>query len=187
MPRESTRRGARPGVRMPQSVYWRDVVRIGAERATSHFEDGNDSDHSVANTVVARSAGVLGLPGRRNRVANRAPATTPRAALESPSSRGNSPSKTGDIQQASKSEAMTETLVYKLSLRCSKSTRSTSNGTRKTSCFNCEAVWLEMPARFCGTLENSRRWAELSLCSSSVRQREPSRTVPCRTAKSKAN
>ena len=46
--------------------------------------------------------------------------------------------------------------------------RSTSNGTRPTSCFNCVPVWLEQPVRFCGTLENSRRWAESAPCSKLV-------------------
>ena len=83
---------------MPQGVYWSDEVRIGAGRATSRFEDGNDSDHRVRSTAEARSAGVLDPPGERNRVANRALATTPRAGPKSPSSRGNSSNKTGDIQ-----------------------------------------------------------------------------------------
>ena len=89
MRREPTRRSARPSVRKPRRVYWRDVVRIGVGRATSRFEDGNDSDHRVTSTVEAKSVGVIGSPGGRNWVTNRAPATTPRAAPESPSSRGN--------------------------------------------------------------------------------------------------
>ena len=186
MRRESMRRGARPGVRMPQRVYWRDVIRIGARRATSHFENGNDSNHRVTSTVKARSAGVISLPEGRNRVANRASATTPRAAPESPSSRRNTSSKTGDIQQASSSEAMTE-VVYKLSWRGSKTSRSTSIGTKQTSCFNCEPVWLEPPARFCRTLETVDGGPNRRSAQGSVRQREPSRTVPCRTAKSNAN
>ena len=36
---------------------------------------------------------------------------------------------------------------------------------RQTSCFNCEPVWLEPPARICETLENSQRRTESSLCS----------------------
>ena len=128
--RELTGRSVRPGVRKPRRVYWSNMVRIGAGRATSRFEDGNDLDYRVTSTVKARLMGVIGPPGGRNRVTNRAPAITSMAALESPSSRGNSPSKTGDIQQASSSEPMTKALVYKHSWRGSKTTRSTSNGMR---------------------------------------------------------
>ena len=129
MHREPTLRGAHPSVRMPQRGYWSDVVRIGTGRAANRFEDENDSDHRVTSTVEARSAGVIGPPGGRNRLTNRAPATTQRAAPGSPSSRRNSPSRTGDIQQASSSEAMTEALVYKLSWGGLKTSRRTSNRT----------------------------------------------------------
>ena len=45
----------------------------------------------------------------------------------------------------------------KLSWRDLRTMQNTSNGTSRTNCFNCALVWLERPARFCGTLENSPR------------------------------
>ena len=72
---------------------------------------------------------------------------------------------------------MMEALVYKLSWRGSKTTRSTSNGTRQTSCFNCEPIWLEKSARFCGVLETVDGGPNRRSAQGLVRQREPSRTV----------
>ena len=185
MRRGPTRRSARPGVLMPQRVYWRNVVRIGVGRATSRFEDGNDSDHRGTSTVEARSAGSLGPPGGRNRVASRALTTTPRAAPESRSSSSKLHKQNGRHSTGVKLGSYDGNTCLQTFLASSKTTRSTSNGTRPTSCFNCVPVWLEQPVRFCGTLENSRRWAESSLCSKlvSAAKTKPNVSVPKATCR----
>ena len=94
--------------------------------------------------------------------------------------------KTVGILWSSNSVTMTETLAYKLSWRGSEIVQSISSGTIWTNCFNCELVWLEQPDRFCWMLETVDGGSNRRPAQGSVRQREPSRTAPYRTAQSKA-
>ena len=91
------------------------------------------------------------------------------------------PSKEKDgILWASNSVTVTEKLVYKLSWRGSNIVLSTSSGTIRTNCFNCELVWLAHPNRFCRLLENSRRRVESWPCSRlvSAARIKPNGSVP---------
>ena len=135
--RRPTRRSDYPNVCVQRHVYRRYEVQIGAGRTTSGFVDEFDMNCKIMRTVEARSAGFLGPPGRRDRAANRVPATTSKTVPRKPSLRGIPPRKTDGSLWASKSVTMTDTLVYKLSRRDSNIVRSTSTGTIRTSCSNC--------------------------------------------------
>ena len=151
----------------------------------SHFEDGNDSDHRVMSTMETRSARIIGLPGGRNRLANRAPATTP-TALKIPSSRGNSPSKAGNIQQASSPKAMTEAMFTNFPCEVRKLLVLRMGRGRQAVSTARKSGWSRRPD-FVGCWKTVDGGPNRRSVQGSVWQLESSRTVPCRTTKSKAN
>ena len=113
-------------------------------------------------------------------MAIRVPATTPRSVLKNGSIRETAPRRTVGNQWESNSVTTTETLAYKLFERGLTTVQSTSSGTIRRSCFNCELVWLEQLVRFCGMRENNRPWVELSLYSRlvSAARTKPNDFVP---------
>ena len=162
---QPTHRNDRPGFRLPRHVYEKRGVQIGSGRKSSVFANESDRCYRGERTAEARSAVTLGPPGGQDQVAIRVPATTPRAVLKNGSIRDTAPKRTVGTPWKSNSVTTTETLAYEFFCRGLTTVRSTSSGTIRTSCFNCELVWLEQLDRFCGMRENSRPWVESSLCS----------------------
>ena len=92
-----TRRNDRPDVRIPRRVNRRYGVKIGAGRTTSGFANKIDLNRRDARTAEARSAGTLGRPGERNRVAIRVAAITPRTLRKNQLLIGTPPRETDGI------------------------------------------------------------------------------------------